>query len=57
MIGTSLSALALLLAPHAVFEKTLVDAGSLAPGAEANVEFKLSNTGDEVLHVLEAKPG
>lgn len=57
MIGTSLSALALLLAPHAVFEKTLVDAGSLAPGAEANVEFTLRNTGDEVLHVLEAKPG
>ena len=43
--------------PRLEIAATEIDLGSLSKGETAEARFELRNSGDEVLRILEAKPG
>ena len=45
------------IGPRFTIEKNVVDIGEVIRGKAATAVFDVSNTGDEVLKILSAKPG
>ena len=57
LLGFSLAVSPVEAGPRARADVIEIDLGVLPRGAQAEAEFVLRNDGDEVLRVLQAKPG